>query len=217
MKAHNLTGKRFGKLVVVRRFGSSASGKAVWECACDCGGTCLADTSILNSGHKVSCGCSAMHDLSGMRFGMLIVVGRAENIGEKVSWICRCDCGRTATSTTSNLMGGKSTSCGCVRTKHHGKGTRLYRIWTGMKDRCLNENSKYMVRYGGRGIMICPKWAEDFDLFRSWSLRNGYREDLTIDRVDNDQGYCPWNCQWLTRGENSIKARRDNAAKKASI
>ena len=83
----------------------------------------------------------------------------------------------------------------------HGMyGTRLYRVWNGMKDRCLNPNSKDYRHYGGRGITICDEWKEPTAFF-NWALENGYREDLTIDRIDNDKGYCPNNCRWITNSE----------------
>mgnify|MGYP000862296745 CR=1 FL=1 len=142
-------------------------------------------------------------NLTGMRFGMLKVKERLdERLGKKVLWLCQCDCGKIAKCTTSNLTRGLSTSCGCVRTKHNGKGTRLYRIWTGMKDRCLNHNSKYRRRYGGRGITICDEWANDFSVFRQWAIENGYAGGLEIDRIDNDCDYCPKNCRWVTTREN---------------
>jgi hypothetical protein len=80
-----------------------------------------------------------------------------------------------------------------------------------MKDRCLNPNGKYWRRYGGRGITMHPPWIEDFALFRDWAMANGYEKDLTIDRRENDEGYYPWNCQWLTLLENSTKGNRDVA------
>lgn len=208
MKAIDITGLRFGKLTVINRAENSKGGNAQWLCLCSCGNTTIATTSILRSGHKISCGCAAVHDLTGEKFGMLTVIKRADNIGKKVSWQCLCDCGRLSQSTTTNLIDGKSTSCGCVRTKHHGKGTRLYRIWTGMKDRCLNPNSKYWRRYGGRGITICKEWVEDFAVFRDWALSHGYEKHLTIDRKDNDGPYSPGNCQWLTLLDNATKGNR---------
>ena len=78
MKALDLTGHQFGKLVVEKRAENASNGKAQWLCHCGCGKTCIADSSILNSGHKISCGCSAIHDLMGKRFGMLEVIEKAE-------------------------------------------------------------------------------------------------------------------------------------------
>lgn len=68
-----------------------------------------------------------------------------------------------------------------------------------MKKRCLNENEPCYKSYGGRGIRICDKWIHNFAAFRSWALSNGYADNLTIDRKDNDGDYEPGNCQWLTR------------------
>ena len=208
MKAIDLTGQRFGKLVVERRIENAAGGQAQWECACDCGGKTIANTSILNSGKKVSCGCVVMHDLAGQRFGMLLVVKRSDNIGVKVSWLCQCDCGKTSQSTTANLLNGKSMSCGCVRTKHMGKGTLLYRTWASIKTRCTNPQTPCWHRYGGRGISVCNEWMNDFAAFRTWAQASGYKPGLSIDRIDNDGNYCPENCQWLTVSENSKKARK---------
>ena len=210
MKAIDLSGQTFGNLTVESRVENTKSGSAQWRCRCSCGNTVIATTSILRSGNKKSCGCKAKHDLTGRRFGKLTVIrempvhpGR-----QKVTWECRCDCGETAECTTTNLLSGKSMSCGCVRTKHNGKGTRLYRILTGMKDRCHNKRSAYYRRYGGRGIIVCDEWKNDFAKFRAWAKANGYQENLTIDRIDNDGNYEPSNCQWLTLEEN---ARKNNA------
>lgn len=109
-------------------------------------------------------------------------------------------------------------SCGCVFNQlvsegkkgsknpaysHGGKGTRLYKIWDGMKQRILNPNSNSYSNYGGREISICPEWAESYIVFRDWALNNGYQENLTIDRKNPDGNYEPINCRWITREENS--------------
>ena len=73
-----------------------------------------------------------------------------------------------------------------------------------MKTRCLNPNSKAYHYYGGRGISICDEWKDNFSAFRDWALSNGYRDDLTLDRIDSDKDYSPENCKWSTWHEQRI-------------
>jgi len=89
--------------------------------------------------------------------------------------------------------------------KHGGCYTRLYRIWCNMKNRCLNPKTPNYSRYGGKGIYVIPKFALSFENFRDWALANGYRDDLTIDRIDSSEGYMPQNCQWIPLSENAGK------------
>jgi hypothetical protein len=87
-------------------------------------------------------------------------------------------------------------------TKH--KKTGLYNSWQNMKSRCLNPNNPKYNRYGGRGINICDDWLT-IEGFVEWSINNGWKKGLTLDRIDNDKGYTPSNCQWITACANSRK------------
>ena len=91
--------------------------------------------------------------------------------------------------------------------KHGDSFSRLYNIWAGIKKRCCKSNSQAYKDYGGRGITICPEWTNDYTKFREWSLSNGYAEDLTIDRINNNGNYEPKNCRWLSLNRNAQKKR----------
>ena len=92
--------------------------------------------------------------------------------------------------------------------KHGGKGTRLYNIWKLIRKRCNNPHNPKWRRYGARGI-FCDKEWDDFDKFRTWAVLNGYKDDLTIDRIDNNGPYATWNCQWLSKSEHQKKSHID--------
>lgn len=132
-----------------------------------------------------------------------------------VFWNCRCDCGKIACVRSNHLMTGNTKSCGCWKAeelrqnprglKHGmarpGRVDSLYRRWQGILTRCRNKHSQFYHRYGGRGITVCQEWL-DFTSFLDWSKSSGYKPDLEIDRRDNNLGYCPENCRWVTRSVN---------------
>lgn len=145
-------------------------------------------------------------DLTGRRFSYLHVLYKVKPNDKKMCyWMCECDCGNKTLARTEDLITKQKKSCGCQHRfySHHGTETRLYHIWCGLKARCNNPNSPKYHSYGARGISVCEEWMHDFDAFRTWALNNGYSDNLSIDRIDNDGNYEPGNCRWATGIEQS--------------
>ena len=166
-------------------------------------------------------------DISGMKFGRLTAIRKVgtTNGGGRCSksiWLCKCDCGNEKEVLRNSLVSGNTNSCGCLETevkktmhlKHGMAKTRLWKIWCGMKERCNNPNNQDYPYYGGRGIKVCDEWLNDFQMFHDWAIKNGYTDELTIDRIDNDSNYEPSNCRWATRKEQT---RNRSITKKISI
>jgi len=197
--------QRFGKLVVTGFSGVNKEGRRVWECDCDCGNKVKVRGTSLKSGRTKSCGCfkseSSTKNLIGQRFGRLVVLGKhGVSVHHKAQWKCQCDCGEESIAVSGSLLNGHTKSCGCMNrelvTKHGESHSRLYQEWADMKQRCLNPNNASYHNYGGRGIRVCDEWL-DASTFIDWAKVNGYRDDLTIDRVDTNGNYEPSNCRFI--------------------
>lgn len=220
--ATDISGRRFGKLVVVERAGSNANGRALWNCLCDCGKSVVVKGNALLSGNTRSCGCLNRPDIAGKRFGRLIAIriDAGKSNSHSKFWICKCDCGRESSVSRSNLVSGATASCGSkrcrnVRKIHGGSNERLYNVWADMRGRCASPQNINYSRYGGRGIKVCPEWDKSYEAFRDWALATGYDEtaprgQCTIDRIDVNGNYCPENCHWAditTQNRNKRTSR----------
>jgi hypothetical protein len=147
-------------------------------------------------------------DLTGQRFGRLVVTGRNyESVSRYAMWNFTCDCGGAGITRTSSLNNGHTKSCGCIQKESassfakatHGlRGSSEYRIWSLIKDRCLNSKTKAFRYYGGRGITVCDRWKDSFENFiEDMGPRPSPKH--SIDRTNNDGNYEPGNCRWATR------------------
>lgn len=176
-------------------------------------------------------------DLTGLTFGRLKVINLDHKThykwGTIIYWKCKCSCGNEKIIRGLDLKNGKTKSCGCIlkekreankgskeqpkkhligNTKHGLHHTRIYKIWQGLKKRCYNKNYRDYKYYGGKGVIVCDEWLNDVKVFYNWAINNGYKENLSIDRISSDGNYSPENCRWADSHIQGInqKIQRNN-------
>ncbi len=157
-------------------------------------------------------------DISGVRFGRLVVIRRTENRGGEVSFLCKCDCGKEKDILAQALRRTfkPTRSCGCIAVEtvskmafRHGKShSPEHRTWARIKERCLRPKAPFYSEYGGRGIKVCDRWINSFENFLS-DMGSKPSSKHSIDRIDVNGDYCPENCRWLTMYDQQSN-RRNN-------
>lgn len=166
-------------------------------------------------------------NLAGKKFGKLVVLSFSHTGKRRRKyWLCKCDCGNETTVDGSHLKTGHTTSCGCVVKKvrenikyvnyKNGLGTsKIHMTYRNMINRCYRKKSDMYYLYGQKGITVCEEWLgkNGFVNFCDWAFANGYSEDLTIDRIDNNKGYSPENCRWVDKYVQANNKRNNRYVK----
>lgn len=162
-----------------------------------------------------------MKDYIGKKWGRLTAISFSHKEKHKHYYTFKCDCGNEKVLCIYNVQGGNTKSCGCYlktfrkgvpapnrthnQSSQPGRKNKLYEAWGRMKERCHVDvpKNKYWC---GKGIKICPEWENSFVAFKDWSESHGFMPGLSLDRIDNSKDYCPQNCRWVTKSQNTINA-----------
>jgi hypothetical protein len=200
----DLTNMKFGRLTVAREI-TVTGGERRFLCLCLCGKGKEVSYSNLKSGHVKSCGCYG----ADIRANAAILTVAYQGVTKTLKQWSKDLNINYHTLFTRICVNKWSTekAFSKPKTKHKMSNTKLYKVWSSMKCRCQNPNDQSYANYGGRGIGLWSGWQE-FTPFYEWAHKNGYKAGLTIERIDNNRDYCPTNCTWISKGQQSNNTRR---------
>lgn len=206
----------FGKLKVIGPPIKVEKSHYCYLTLCECGTTKYILRQNLLSGNTKSCGCSKqlgkVINMQGKIFGRLTVIGPPNTELSQFRYPVICTCGNTCLVFGTNLRNGHTTSCGCIKNRNL-VNSPIYKVWQSMKQRCNNPASQAFKHYGGRGIKICASWESSSETFINWAIVNGWKKGLELNRKDNNKGYYPENCDFVSRRKNMQNTRLQERSK----
>jgi len=226
---NDIIGKTFNEITVLsysHRDDSRGYPRHFYNCKCSCGKEFKCIRNQIISNKTKSCGHlnHVIKDISGNKYGRLKVISFSHTKNGRSFYNCICDCGKECIIARDALVDGRTKSCGCyssevhsnLRKSHGMSKTRIFRIWQHILGRCLNPNNDAYSRYGGRGIFVCDEWEKSFENFYNDMGEEYYRmaeiygeSNISINRIDNNDGYYKANCEWATQ-KTQLNNRSNN-------